>query len=222
MYDKCMCESSSGEIHPQLGPRRLLAAYASGAFPMPDPDEESEMLWFSPDPRGVMPLDERFHIPRRLGRKIAAGGFVCTIDRAFGAVMRACADRDEGTWISEEFLSAYGRLHELGFAHSVEAWLADEGGRGDGPVGGVYGVALGGAFFAESMFHRATDAGKAALVHLVEHLRGAGFGLLDVQWTTPHLRSFGACDVSREEYLSMLAGALATGARFTHLADDAE
>jgi len=214
MYDKDMGESAPDRIHPELRPRRLLAAYASGAFPMGDDDDPSRMLWFSPDPRGVLPLDERFHVPRRLGRVIRSGRFTCTIDRAFGAVMRACGERDEGTWISEYFLAAYGRLAELGFAHSVEAWPAGAVGAGE-PVGGVYGVAIAGAFFAESMFHRTTDAGKVALAHLVAHLRGAGFRLLDVQWTTPHLRSLGACDISRDEYLGLLAEALAAPARFT-------
>jgi len=195
-------------IPPDLSPRRLAAAYASGAFPMPDPDDESEILWFSPDPRALLPLDERFHVTRRLGRTIRQGRFACTLDRAFPAVMAGCADRAEGTWISADFLAAYTRLHELGIVHSVEAWPAGRVGGPEAPAGGVYGVALAGAFFAESMFHRVTDAGKVALVHLVEHLRGRGFVLCDVQWLTPNLQRLGAFEIPRSEYLAMLAEAL--------------
>jgi len=181
---------------------------------MPDGDDESRMLWYSPDPRGLLPLDERFHVSRRLGRTIRSGRFVCTIDRAFQVVMRLCADRPEGSWITGDFLAAYGLLHELGVAHSVEAWAGDAPPGTGQPVGGIYGLALGGAFFAESMFHRARDAGKVALAHLVEHLRGRGFRLLDVQWLTGHLRSFGGYELPRQEYLSALAGALAAGVSF--------
>jgi leucyl/phenylalanyl-tRNA--protein transferase len=195
----------------ELSPRALVAAYASGAFPMPDPEDARRLLWFCPDPRGLLPLDERFHVPRRLGRTLRQGRFVCTADEAFGAVMRACAERKEGTWITPDFLAAYGRLHELGIAHSVEAWESGKVGQGP-PAGGVYGLALGAAFFAESMFHRVTDAGKAALVHLVERLRRSGFRLCDVQWLTPHLQRFGAYEVPRDEYLSLLTSALAAKA----------
>ncbi len=229
-------------LPPDLEPAALLTAYASGAFPMPTPDDESDILWYSPDPRALLPLDGRFHVPRRLRQVIRQGRFECTVDRAFPAVMRGCGRREEGTWITAGFLAAYGRLHELGFAHSVEAWpaggdmgvspMADDAAM-DGksnalaagetpvsrtpvsrPVGGVYGVALGGAFFAESMYPRDTDAGKVALVALVEHLRGRGFVLCDVQWLTPHLETFGACELSRAEYLSLLATALGSGASF--------
>ena len=220
-------------IRAELSPRTLVAAYSSGAFPMPDPEDEARIVWFSPDPRGLLPLDERFHVPRRLGRTIRQGRLACTIDRAFPAVMRCCADRPEGTWITDEFLAAYGRLHELGLAHSVEVWpaeaLAGEGRPSQGtllppaagpdesgvhfpaagPVGGIYGVALGGAFFAESMFHRVRDAGSVALVCLVQHLRRRGFVLCDVQWRTPHLtKKFGAYEVARTEYLAVLSEAL--------------
>jgi leucyl/phenylalanyl-tRNA--protein transferase len=203
----------------ELHPRVLLAAYASGAFPMPDPEDETQLLWFSPDPRGIMPLGARFHVPRRLAQTIRRGSFACTIDRDFGGVMHACGRREEGTWISQDFLTAYGRLHELGFAHSVEAWPVDDAGLpivdvASGPAGGAYGVALGGAFFAESMFHSQTDAGKVALVHLVEHLRGRGFLLCDVQWLTPNLTRFGAFEVSRPEYMELLMEAIAARARF--------
>ena len=215
MYDEPVGKSSASQTHPELAPRRLLSAYACGAFPMPDAGQPHRMLWYSPDPRAALPLDERFHVTRRLRRTIRSGQFVCTIDRAFRAVMLGCADRQEGSWITEDFLAAYGLLHELGFAHSVEAWETGQGpGRGE-PAGGIYGVALGGAFFAESMFHRLTDAGKVALARLVEHIRGRGFRLLDVQWATPHLCSFGAYEMPREEYLSLLAEALAARVTFT-------
>jgi len=202
-------------IRPELRPRTLIAAYASGAFPMPDPEDGSRMLWFSPDPRGLLPLDERFHVPRRLQRTIRQGRFVLTIDRAFEAVMRGCAQRKEGTWITRDFIEAYGRLHQLGLAHSVEAWEPDAVGTPAPPAGGVYGVALGGAFFAESMFHRRTDAGKVALVGLIQHLRRRGFVLCDVQWLTRHLHQFGAYAVPRAEYLSLLSQALAARVHFT-------
>ena len=156
-----------------------------------------------------MPLDQRFHVSRRLARTIRAGTFACTVDACFGAVMDLCAkDRlPDGTWISPEMKVAYGRLHEAGLAHSVEVWPAGQVGPGM-PAGGLYGVTLGGAFFAESMFHRVTDAGKVAVVHLVERLRERGFLFCDVQWTTDNLRRFGAYDVPRDEYLDLLARAL--------------
>jgi len=201
-------------IPPELAPRRLVAAYAAGAFPMPNPDDESEILWFSPDPRALLPLDERFHISRRLARTIRQGRFACTLDRAFAEVMAGCGDRAEGTWISDEFFAAYSRLHELGLAHSVEAWPAGSEGDPAGPAGGVYGVSLAGAFFGESMFHRVTDAGKVALVHLVEHLRRRGFLLCDVQWMTPNLRRLGAFEIPRFEYISLLGDALGTKTSF--------
>jgi len=198
---------------PELAPRALLAAYASGAFPMPDPDDPSALVWYSPDPRGLLPLDEGFHVPRRLARTVRRGRFACTLDRAFGAVMRGCAAREEGTWITADFLDAYAELHRLGLAHSVEAWPAEAPGEGE-PAGGIYGVALGGAFFAESMFHRVTDAGKVALVRLIEQLRRRGFGLCDVQWATDHLATFGAFELPRDEYLRRLTAALAAPVTF--------
>ena len=207
-------ETSNPAIHPELRPAGLLAAYAAGAFPMPDPDRPDRMMWFSPDPRGVMPLDGRFHVPRRLRRTIRQGRFECTADVAFDAVMRLCAEgRTEGTWITPDVQAAYGRLHALGFAHSVETWPAGQAGQSE-PVGGVYGLALGGAFFAESMFHRVTDAGKVALAALVRRLGRRGFSLCDVQWLTPHLARFGAYEVPRMDYLAMLTAALARQARF--------
>ena len=140
---------------------------------------------------------------RSLRRTLRAGRFTLTVDHAFTSVVRACADRPEGTWIVPAYARAFQRMHELGHAHSVEAWDAE--GR---LAGGVYGLALGGAFFAESMFHRATDASKVALFHLVQRLRDGGFTLLDVQLPTPHLASLGAVTISREDYLDRLTDAL--------------
>jgi len=189
-----------------LDPSLLVRAYREGIFPMAL--EHGEIGWFSPDPRGILPLDA-FHIPSRLARVVRRGRFQIAIDRDFGRVMRECAaDREEGTWISGDIVEAYGALHRLGLAHSVEAWL-------DGDlVGGLYGVHLGGAFFGESMFHRVTDASKVALVALVDRLTRHGFRLLDVQWTTPHLERFGAIAVSRREYLRRLRQALTMDCRF--------
>jgi leucyl/phenylalanyl-tRNA---protein transferase len=182
----------------------LLAAYASGWFPMAD--EEGVISWYSPDPRGVMPIDT-FHVPSRLQRVVRKGGVQVEIDTAFEEVMRACAEaerepEDTGTWISEEIIESYCALHAQGFAHSVEV-------RQNGAlVGGLYGVALGGAFFGESMFHRVTDASKVALVALVERLQSHGFILLDTQWVTAHLQQFGAIEIPRPEYLRLLEDSL--------------
>lgn len=189
----------------------LISAYASGWFPMAV--EGGEIRWFSPDPRGIIPLDA-FHVSGRLARVVRRGGFRIRIDTAFEAVIRGCAeaerDRDDpGTWISHEIIQSYVALHRRGLAHSVEAW------RGDRLAGALYGVALGGAFFGESMFHRETDASKVALVALVERLRSRGYVLLDTQWVTGHLEQFGAVEIRREDYLKRLEAALAVEARFT-------
>jgi leucyl/phenylalanyl-tRNA---protein transferase len=188
----------------------LVSAYASGWFPMAV--DEGDIRWFSPDPRGVIPL-ERFRVPARLARVVRGGRFRIAIDRAFGDVMRACAEaprglRDGGTWIDAEILESYEALHRAGLAHSVEAW--------DGPtlVGGLYGVSLGGAFFGESMFHTATDASKVALVALVERMRARGYTLLDVQWVTDHLTQFGAIEVPKRTYMRRLHAALELDCRF--------
>lgn len=166
--------------------------------------ETGDIAWFSPDPRGVIPLDG-FHIPSRLARVVRSRRFEVRIDTAFEAVMRECADRqddEDGTWISETIIECYVALHRLGIAHSVETWEGKE------LVGGLYGVHLGGAFFGESMFHRATDASKVALVGLVDRMRRRSFSLLDVQWVTPHLEQFGAIEIPREDYLARLNAAL--------------
>jgi leucyl/phenylalanyl-tRNA--protein transferase len=183
-----------------LDPALVVAAYRRGLFPMGM--EDGELGWFSPDPRGILPLDD-FHVPSRLARVIRRGTFDVRYDTRFEEVMRACMERaDDGTWITEEIVEAYTTLHRLGLAHSVEAWKDDE------LAGGLYGVHLGRAFFGESMFHRVTDASKVALAALVDRLRRHGFTLLDTQWTTPHLEQFGAMEIPREDYLRRLAEAL--------------
>lgn len=182
----------------------LVSAYASGWFPMAVGD--AGIRWFSPDPRGIIPLDT-FHVPRRLARVVRSGGFTVEIDRDFAAVIQACADadRDEeeaGTWIDAEIIESYTALHAAGYAHSVEVWQERR------LAGGLYGVSIGGAFFGESMFHHVTNASKVALVSLVERLRERGYALLDTQWTTPHLEQFGATEIPRRRYLQLLADAL--------------
>jgi leucyl/phenylalanyl-tRNA--protein transferase len=165
--------------------------------------EGGEIGWFSPDPRGIIPLNS-FHLPSRLARVIRQGRFEIHVDREFEVIMRECAARPDGdgTWISNEIVESYVALHRLGLAHSVEAW------QGGQLAGGLYGVHVGGAFFGESMFHRVTDASKVALAALVERLRRQSFLLLDIQWVTPHLSQFGATEISRRRYLTLLAKAL--------------
>ena len=178
----------------------LLEGYRRGLFPMAL--EDGEIGWFSPDPRGIIPLEPGgFHLPHGLRRTLKKNVFELRMNTAFEAVIRACAQRTE-TWISEEIIRSYRDLHGLGYAHSVECWLGNE------LVGGLYGVALGGAFFGESMFHTVTDASKVALVRLVEWMRVRDYSLLDIQWTTPHLKTFGAAGVPRAEYRQRLAVAL--------------
>ena len=190
-----------------LPPALLVRAYRDGLFPMAL--EDGRIGWFSPDPRGILPLDT-FHVPSRLARVVRSRRFEVRVDTAFGDVMRACADRrdDDGTWISAEILASYEALHRAGLAHSVEAW------RGGQLAGGLYGVHIGAAFFGESMFHRETDASKVALVALVERLIAGGFTLLDTQWVTPHLQQFGAVEIPRADYLRRLALALRRNATF--------
>jgi len=189
-----------------LAPSLLVAAYEAGYFPMGMDD--GEIQWYSPHPRGVLPLD-RFHVPRRLLRVVRSRRFEISVDRAFRDVMEACAaDREDGTWINGEILDSYCALHDHGLAHSVEVW---DGGR---LAGGLYGVSLNGAFFGESMFHRVSDASKVALWALVERLRDRTFALLDIQWLTPFLEQCGAVEIPRDQYLETLAEALQSGARF--------
>jgi leucyl/phenylalanyl-tRNA--protein transferase len=190
-----------------LEPETLLSAYAQGVFPMADRD--GLVRWYTADPRGIIPL-EAFHVPRSLRAIVRQGRFEIRVNHDFAGTMRGCMteNRDEGTWISEDLIAAYVKLHEMGFAHSVEAW------QGGQMVGGLYGVSLGGAFFGESMFHRQRDASKVALVHLVQRLRDRGYELLDTQATTPHLRRFGCIDVPVGEYLGRLKRALKKQCRF--------
>jgi leucyl/phenylalanyl-tRNA--protein transferase len=176
----------------------LLAAYGYALFPMGMPD--GSIAWFSPDPRGLIPLD-RFHVPHGLRRVLQKSPFEIRIDTAFLTVMERCAEREE-TWINQEIIDSYVALHRAGNAHSVEAWQDDQ------LVGGLYGVCLGGAFFGESMFHLARDASKVALVALVDRLRARGYSLLDTQWSTPHLAQFGCIEIPRSRYMRLLRNAL--------------
>lgn len=184
----------------------LLSAYRQGVFPMAD--DHGEIGWYFPERRGLIPLDERFHLPHGLKRALKKNRFVITVDRDFEGVIRACSTAHGKTWISGEIQRAYLRLHRDGHAHSIESWLGDE------LAGGLYGVHLGAAFFGESMFHLAADASKVALVALVERLRARGFLLLDTQWNTPHLATFGAVEVTPTYYLRLLKKALARDCSF--------
>ncbi len=201
----------------ELSPELLLRAYAAGLFPMAESAEDPDLFWIDPDPRGVLPLD-RFHVPRRLRRTLRSGQYEIRVDTAFEAVMRGCAEPTEirpKTWINDEILRLYGALYDQGYAHSVEAWREGE------LVGGLYGVALRGVFFGESMFSRASDASKVALVHLVARLLKGGFRLLDTQFVTDHLRRFGAVEIPRADYHRQLERALGVEAYFAGgLADD--
>ena len=189
---------------PELAPAMLLTAYAQGIFPMADEDEE--IHWYSPDPRTIIDL-ERFHTPRTLRQLYRQQRFQLTVNRDFEAVIDRCADRPEGTWISADMREAYVELHRLGFAHSVEAWWEGR------LAGGLYGVALGGAFLGESMFHDVSNASKIALVHLVEQMKQRDFILLDTQFTTEHLRQFNCLEIPRSEYLERLDEALRMNCR---------
>ncbi|MGD0016047.1 MAG: leucyl/phenylalanyl-tRNA--protein transferase [Verrucomicrobiia bacterium] len=212
-----------------IEPELLLDAYRDGIFPMAiGPDKcigagkRGDIGWFSPDPRAIIPLNDRFHIPHGLRRVLKQKKLDITFDTDFKAVIRACAKRKEGTWISRTIIESYCNLHRLGYAHSVEVWLAETAAPRSTPhashstrlAGGLYGVHIGGAFFGESMFHRATDASKVALVALVERLRLRGFVLLDTQWITPHLAQFGTYEIPRAEYLRRLRRAVAIKCEF--------
>lgn len=182
----------------------VLEAYRQGIFPMAEPDDV--VAWWCPDPRTILDL-ETFHVPRRLARTVRQGRFEVRVDTACPQVIAACADRTE-TWISPRFQEVYGELHRRGFVHSVEIWRAGE------LAGGLYGVSLGGAFMAESMFHRQRDASKLAVVALVERLRARGMPLLDIQFQTDATAVFRPRKISRREYLRRLRVALASPARF--------
>lgn len=168
--------------------------------------ENGEIAWFSPDPRGIIPLDS-FHVPHGLRRALKKGKFQIRLNTAFEEVIRACGERKE-TWISEDIVQSYVNLHRLGFAHSVEVWLDSE------LAGGLYGVSVHGAFFGESMFHREAEASKVALVGLVGHLNQRGYRLLDTQYVTSHLTNFGAVEIPRSKYIRLLKQALALDCKF--------
>jgi len=190
----------------ELTPQLLLSAYCQGVFPMAH--EDGVIYWYDPNPRAILPLDG-FHIPRSLTRTVQKRPFAIRADTDFEGVMRACAAPGRGpTWISEQLVRAYCALHQLGFAHSVEAW---QNGR---LVGGLYGVTVGGLFAGESMFHHERDASKVALVHLVRALRRGGFRLLDIQFMTDHLAQFGAVEIPRAAYKARLRRALQVEGRF--------
>ena len=200
----------------QFDARDLLACYARGVFPMADAREDDRVFLIDPERRGVIPLDG-FHVSRRLARTVRAEPFEIRSDTAFRDVVQACADAKPGrteTWINRPIEDLYVRLHELGFAHTVECWADGE------LAGGLYGVALQGAFFGESMFSRRRDASKVALVHLVARLRAGGFALLDTQFVTDHLKTFGADEVTRRQYHKLLEAALVGEADFAALRRD--
>jgi leucyl/phenylalanyl-tRNA---protein transferase len=194
----------------RLTPDILVAAYAAGVFPMAESADDPELFWVDPHRRGILPLDG-FHVPHRLRRVVRQRSFEIRCDSAFEDVIRSCAEATEkrpNTWINDEIVQLYAALHARGAAHSVESWQ-------DGAlVGGLYGVSLGAAFFGESMFSRATDASKVALVHLAARLRLGGYRLLDTQFLTPHLARFGGVEITRARYHRLLADALAYRASF--------
>jgi leucyl/phenylalanyl-tRNA--protein transferase len=194
----------------QFDARDLLACYARGVFPMADAREDDRVFLIDPERRGVIPLDG-FHVSRRLARTVRSEPFEIRTDTAFRAVVQACADAKPGrteTWINRPIEDLYVRLHQLGFAHSVECWAGGE------LAGGLYGVALQGAFFGESMFSRRRDASKVALVHLVARLIAGGYRLLDTQFLTDHLTQFGTREISRLDYHRRLALALSAQGEF--------
>jgi leucyl/phenylalanyl-tRNA--protein transferase len=194
----------------EITPQVLLKAYACGIFPMAESAEDPELFWIEPDQRGVLPLDQ-FRMSRSLAKLVRRRPYETRIDHDFAAVIAACARKTSGrpkTWINKRIERLYCELHEIGHAHSVECWA-------DGQfAGGLYGVSLGAAFFGESMVSLRPNASKIALVHLVERLRAGGYRLLDTQFTTPHLRGFGAIDVPKKRYDRLLAAAIAESGDF--------
>lgn len=199
----------------ELTPEVLLKAYACGIFPMAESAEDPALYWVEPERRGILPLDA-FHLPARLAKTVRSGRYTVHCDRDFDAVIAACAEPGPGrarTWINTRIRRLYRGLYDIGHCHSVEAYVDDE------LVGGLYGVSLGGAFFGESMFHRARDASKVALVHLVARLRAGGYRLLDTQFVTDHLKTFGAVAVSRSRYHKLLEGALQARGDFAAAGD---
>jgi leucyl/phenylalanyl-tRNA--protein transferase len=193
-----------------LTPDLLIRGYANGIFPMGD-EATGAVRWHDPDPRAYLPLEE-FHVPHNLRRRVRRREFEVTANQAFEAVIRACADRPR-TWITPRIIRVYTALHEQGYAHSVECWQEDD------LAGGLYGVALQGAFFGESMFFHVSNASKVALVHLVRQLRAGGFGLLDTQYSTEHLERFGVTEISRSAFKRELSHALDTTSSWWPLTD---
>ena len=205
-------ESAFIEITPEV----LLKAYACGIFPMAESADDPALYWIEPERRGVIPLD-RFHVPDRLARTVRSDRFTVAVDRDFDAVIDGCSQPVPGrsrTWINARIHNLYRKLYERGDCHTVEVY------DGDALVGGLYGVSLGCAFFGESMFHRARDASKVALVHLVARLIAGGFELLDTQYVTEHLRSFGAIEIPRRRYTTLLDRAIKGDADFCKLPAD--
>lgn len=192
-------------MHAELHPQLVLEAYAQGVFPMGGAG--GQINWYTADPRTIFE-PSTFHVPRSLRQIYRQGRFELTIDREFGSVIRACADREEGTWINRDIERVFIELHEVGFAHSVEAWQGGE------LVGGLYGLVLGGAFMGESMFYCVANASKVALVHLVRHMKQRGMVLLDTQFPTPHLKQFNCISVPRAEYMRRLKAAMSLPVSF--------
>lgn len=187
-----------------LSPQILLSAYSQGLFPMSDSYDDPDFFWVSPELRGIIPL-EAFHVPRSLKKVISQNRFEIRINTSFADVMRECAKATQNrpsTWINQIILNAYQQLHEVGHAHSIEAW------RENTLAGGLYGVSLRAGFFGESMFSRETDASKVCLAYLVKHMKRLNYILLDTQFTTDHLKRFGAIDIPREDYLDLLSQAM--------------
>jgi leucyl/phenylalanyl-tRNA--protein transferase len=202
-------EAASIDITPEV----LLKAYACGIFPMAESAEDPALFWIEPEKRGVIPLD-RFHVPARLARTVRSDRFIVTVDRDFDAVLDACAQPAPGrqrTWINARIRLLYRKLYERRHCHSLEVY------EGEKLVGGLYGVTLGRAFFGESMFHRSRDASKVALVHLVARLKAGGYRLLDTQFVTDHLRTFGAIEVPRRQYHKLLEASLSGEGDFAAL-----
>ena len=181
-----------------IEPSTLISAYCQGIFPMGL--ESGQLSWFSPDPRGILPVKD-YNVPRSVSAMLRKRDISIRVNTSFREVIRACAKREE-TWITREITHSYEALHALGYAHSVEAWENDR------LIGGLYGVSIGGAYFGESMFSRAPGGSKAALVWLLDHLHARGFTLHDTQWTTAHLSMFGGCEISRADYMKQLAKAI--------------
>ena len=196
--------SKPGPFDIEITPELIIRAYRAGIFPMAEDADDEDLFWVSPEMRGILPLDG-FHLSTSLRKAIRKSGFAVKVDNDFAAIIDGCAQPDDGresTWINNTIRAVYGELFRRGVAHTVEVWDGSE------LVGGLYGLAIGGAFFGESMFHRRTDASKMAMAHLVERLKAGGFVLLDTQFLTPHLASLGGVEIPREQYEERLADAL--------------